>query len=72
MIRSFRRRALAAFWHHGDTSRIRPDLIKRLMLRLSRLDAATQPGEMNVAGFNFHRLHGRPVRFTVHVNGPGA
>ena len=70
MIRSFRSRALAAFWHQRNSSRIRADLVKRLTLRLSRLDAATQPGEMNVPGFNLHRLRGRPVRYTVHVNGP--
>jgi proteic killer suppression protein len=40
------------------------------MLRLSRLDAAVQPSETNVVGFNFHRLQGRPIRYTVHVNGP--
>jgi proteic killer suppression protein len=70
MIRSFRSRGLAAFWHRNDASRLRPDLVKRLMLRLSRLDAAVQPSEMNVVGFNFHRLQGRPIRYTVHVNGP--
>ena len=25
---------------------------------------------MNVPGFNFHRLRGGTVRYTVHVNGP--
>ena len=70
MIRSFRSRALAAFWHRGDATRIRPDLVKRVELRLSRLDAALQPSQMNVPGFNFHRLQGQPVRYTVHVNGP--
>jgi toxin HigB-1 len=70
MIRSFRNRALAAFWQHGDTSRIRPDLVKRLTLRLSRLDAVVQPSGMNIPGFNFHRLRGRPPRYTVHINGP--
>jgi proteic killer suppression protein len=28
------------------------------------------PEDMNVLGFDFHRLHGRPVRYTIHVNGP--
>jgi toxin HigB-1 len=70
MIRSFRSRALDAFWHDGDAKGIRPDLLKRLKVRLSRLDAATQPEEMNAAGFNFHRLQGKPTRYTVHVNGP--
>ncbi len=61
---------LAALWHSGDAARIRPDLHKRLKARLSRLDAATRPEEMNAAGFNFHRLQGKPTRYTVHVNGP--
>ena len=28
------------------------------------------PDEMNLLGFDFHRLHGKPVRYSVHVNGP--
>ena len=72
MIRSFRRRALDACWHNGDAKGIRPDLLKRLKVRLSRLDAATQPEEMNAAGFNVHRLQGKLTRFTIYVNGSGA
>lgn len=49
---------------------IRPDLVECLKIRLSRLDAATQPDEMDAAGFNFHRLQGKPIRYTVHINGP--
>jgi len=70
MIRSFKSRALADFWHRDDASKIRSDLVARLRIRLSRLNAAQQPNEMNVPGFNFHRLLGKPVRYTVHVNGP--
>jgi proteic killer suppression protein len=70
MIRSFRSRALAALWQTGDAAKIRPDLVKRLRVRLSRLDAAMRPEDMSVAGFNFHRLRGESVRYTVHVNGP--
>ena len=70
MIRSFRSRALAAFWHGNDTSRIRLDQADRIRMRLSRLDQALRPDEMNVPGFNFHRLHGKPVRYTIHINGP--
>ena len=70
MIRSFRSRALIAFWRDGDASKFRADMTERVRLRLSRLDQATRPDEMNVPGFNFHRLRGKPVRYTVHVNGP--
>ena len=42
----------------------------RAIRRLDALAVATSPEDMNVPGFDFHRLRGRPVRFTVHVNGP--
>jgi proteic killer suppression protein len=70
MIRSFRSRALSIFWQGGDRSRIRPDLVTRLRRRLNALHAAERPADMDVPGFNFHRLRGRPFRYTVHVNGP--
>jgi proteic killer suppression protein len=70
MIRSFRSRALVAFWRNGDASKFRADLADRVQLRLSRLDQAIRPEEMNIPGFNFHRLRSKPVRYTVHVNGP--
>lgn len=70
MIRSFRNRALAALWNRNDASRIRQDLVARVLVRLNALDEATNPERLNVAGFNFHRLQGKPVRYTVHINGP--
>jgi proteic killer suppression protein len=70
MIRSFRNRALAALWNRNDASRIRRDLVARVLFRLNALDAATHLEGLNIAGFNFHRLRGRPVRYTIHVNGP--
>ena len=70
MIRSFRSRALAAFWRRGDPSRVRPDLVARIRRRLDALHAAGRPEDMDLPGFNFHRLRGRPTRYTVHVNGP--
>ena len=70
MIRTFKSRALATFWQRGDPSRIRPDLTERIRRRLNALHEAERPEDMDVPGFNFHRLRGRPVRYTVHVNGP--
>ncbi len=70
MIRSFRRRALAAFWTRGDAARIRPDLVARLRRRLDALNAATRPEDLNLPGFDFHKLRGRPVRYSLHINGP--
>ena len=70
MIRSFRHRGLAAFWLRDDPSGLRADLAVRVKLRLRVLDRAARAEQMNLPGFNFHRLRGRPVRYTVHVNGP--
>ena len=42
----------------------------RALVRLKVLDEAALPSDLNVPGFNFHRLHGRPVRYSVHVSGP--
>ncbi len=70
MSRSFRSRGLNAFWHHGDVSGIRPDLAARIRLRLDTLNVADRPDALNLPGFNFHRLRGKPVRYTIHVNGP--
>ena len=70
MILSFKSRALAAFCLNGDPFRRRPDLVERIRRRLTRLDQAIQPEQLKLPGFNFHRLHGKPVRYTIHVNGP--
>lgn len=41
------------------------------MLILDALDAATKPSDLDLPGFEFHRLRGhKPVRYSIHVNGP--
>lgn len=43
----------------------------RILVRLSRLDAAATAEEMGLPGFDFHRLRGfKPPRYSVHINGP--
>ena len=70
MIKSFRSKALKAFWSKGDASKVPPALVARLRRRLDALNAAKTPDAMNVPGFDFHKLQGKPLRYTVHVNGP--
>lgn len=70
MIRSFRSCALAAFWRKNDSAKIRADHVDRLRRRLDSLNAAQLPEEMNVPGYNFHKLRGKPVRYSVHISGP--
>jgi proteic killer suppression protein len=61
---------LKAFWEEGVTAKLRPDLVARIKRRLDALDAAAVPEDMNVPGFGYHKLRGKPLRFSVHVNGP--
>ncbi|HYU35173.1 MAG TPA: type II toxin-antitoxin system RelE/ParE family toxin [Thermoanaerobaculia bacterium] len=70
MIRSFRHRGLARLWNKGDTRDVRADLLDRVRLRLTALDAAQDLQELNMPGWGLHRLQGKPERFAISVNGP--
>jgi len=54
----------------GSSRKIRPDLQARALRRLDVLAAAESLEELNVPGFNFHPLRGKPKRYSLHVNGP--
>ena len=70
MIKSFQHAGLRELFEAGRSHRVRQDLQRRALVRLKVLDEAALPSDVNVPGFNFHRLQGRPVRYSVHVNGP--
>jgi proteic killer suppression protein len=69
MIRSFLHKGLKELFETGKTARIQKTLQKRCIRRLDALDQAGSPEDMNLSGFNFNPLRGRPVRYTVHING---
>lgn len=69
-LRSFRHKQLQVLWETSK-SRIDARMHKRILARLSALNAATRPEDMNLPGFDFHALRGfTPTRYTVHINGP--
>jgi proteic killer suppression protein len=68
MIAGFRSRALKRFWTRGDEAAIRPDWRNKVRIVLSRLDAASHPGEMNLPGMGFHPLKGSPQRYAITVS----
>ncbi|MBR0682226.1 hypothetical protein GXW74_17175 [Roseomonas eburnea] len=70
MIVSFRHRGLRAFFERDDPAGVRPDLVERVRSRLSALNAAKAVDELNLPGWRLHRLHGKPVRWALAVNGP--
>jgi proteic killer suppression protein len=69
MIRSFRHKGLAELFADGDSAKVRPDLRKRCLRKLDVLHQASVLSDLNVPGFDFHRLEGEQ-RYTIHVNGP--
>jgi len=70
VIKSFRHAGLRELFETARSPRVRQDLQRRALIRLKVLDEATLLSDLNVPGFNFHRLRGRPVRYSLHVNGP--
>jgi len=71
MIKSFRHKGLEALFVGGKTAKINASYHRRVLVRLDALDASMAPADMNLPGFDFHRLHGfDPTRYSVHFNGP--
>ena len=69
MITAFKHRGLKELFVKGRSARISSALKARCLTRLDALDAATKPQDMNVPGFDFHALKGKPKRYSVHVSG---
>ncbi len=71
MIKKFKHKGLQALFETGKTAKIEKRMHKRILQRLDTLDAATEPEDVNLPGFNFHSLTGKkPEQYTIHVNGP--
>jgi proteic killer suppression protein len=70
VIRSFRHKGLKDLWETGKSPRVSADLQKRVIRRLDALAAALKPEDMNIPGFDFHVLPGKPQHYSVHINGP--
>lgn len=69
MIKNFTSKALRKFTETGDASKLpvqNPDRIRRI---LAALDAASTPEAMNLPGFRFHGLQGKPKRYAVDASG---
>ena len=70
MIRSFRHKGLKELYETGRSAKVRADLRERCLRRLDALNAAKDVSKLNVPGFEFHGLEGKPKRYSIHVNGP--
>ncbi len=70
MIESFIHKGLRELYNHGKSSRIQSALAGRILRWLDAIDSASLLSDLNVPGFNFHDLEGKPKRYSIHVNGP--
>ncbi len=70
MIKTFRNRALSDLWATERSAKIDVRFHERILIRLDALDQAVLPEDLNISGFDFHALRGKPKRYSVHVNGP--
>jgi proteic killer suppression protein len=69
VIGSFRHKGLEELYFSGKTRRVGADQIAKCARILQLLDLAMRPEDMNIAGFRFHGLQGKPKRWSVRVTG---
>lgn len=70
MIESFKHKGLQEIFEKGASAKVQKVLSERALRRLDAIDTAKTPEGLNVPGFDFHGLQGKPKRYSVHVNGP--
>lgn len=69
MIKTFRHKGLEAFATTGDASKLPVKNHSRVRRILLALDVASVPEDMNLPGFRFHGLNGKPKRYAVDASG---
>ena len=70
MIRSFRHKGLERLFSSGDRRKIDSRQADRILRILDRLDASSTPEDLDLPGFDFHRLKGdRRGTYSVSVSG---
>ena len=69
MIRSFRSKALKLLWTQDDESKLPLPNKGRVRRILDLLNAATKPEDLNLPGYRFHALQGKPKRHSVDASG---
>jgi proteic killer suppression protein len=69
VVASFRNKGLEEIYVTGKTRRIGAEYVRKCVRILQALEAATQPEDMNITGYRFHILRGKPRRWSVRVTG---
>lgn len=58
MIKNFKHKGLKRLYEIGSKQGVKPEHVSRLRLILARLDASSDPGDMNFPGLGLHPLKG--------------
>jgi len=69
MIGGFRHKGLEEIHLTGKTRRIGADRTRKCVRVLQLLEVAGRPDDLNIAGYHFHGLQGKPKRWSVRVTG---
>jgi proteic killer suppression protein len=70
MIKNINHRRLKELFETGSSNRIGTKYKKRAIRILDALNVAVKPKELDIPGFDFHKLKNtNPVRYSTHVNG---
>jgi len=70
VIGSFRHKPLEKRFRKGYGGKVAAELQRRALRRFDALDQAAALRDLNLPGFDFHLLRGKPQRYSLHVNGP--
>jgi proteic killer suppression protein len=69
VIDGFRHKGLEEIYVNGTIRRIGAEHVRKCVRILQALEVAMQPNDLNVAGYRFHALRGKPQRWSVRVTG---
>lgn len=69
MIKNFRSKALKLLWNKGDGSKLPVPNVARVERQLAALNAAVKPDDMDLPGWRYHPLKGKPQRHAVDSSG---
>ena len=70
MIKNIRHRGLKELFKTGSSQKIGQRYKKRAIRKLDVLNQAVKPEELDIPGFDFHKLRNtNPARYSIHVNG---
>jgi len=69
MIKTFAHKGLKELHTKGRTAKINRSHHERLIMLLDALEYAIAPTDMNFSGWYFHNIGGKPIVYSVRVNG---